>query len=662
MSKSILTRNRERSSRMDFEHFELELLKSLRLARRIVAKYCRCHFYWFDKIQYDLSSWFEKDFEKRMVWWIGRRPWYNVDEIVSLLERRAGKDRLKSILQVADHAVSHSFDLLGSGFRDYGTKINWQTDIRSGYTFDPNLHHSRIRWISLPQGVDIKMPWELSRCQHFAALGMADWMTRNGLYYDEWVVQISDWIDSNRVGYGVNWVCPMDVAIRAVNWLNALWMFGHRIEIDRDREFLRRMDESLWMHGMHIQWNLEWGGGRNRTGGNHFLANLVGLLGLGAYFGSSRSGRIWFNFAHKWIERELLYQVNEDGTNTEGSTSYHRLVLEMFLWAEWLAGAFGRPFGTNYREIVGKMLAFVNSYTTPCNTAAQFGDNDSGRLLSFGGSSQRNHKYLLNLAGPDNGVDHLLLRPDGSRIPEKSHSNQAYEMGGYYFFRNEHLWLGFRGGAIASHGVHAHCDQLSLVLHIGGVDLFVDRGTGFYSPDIRLRNKLRSTESHNVVQINNWQQNHFDFCPLGLFRMEDNTKSTVNVLTRTAEVFIVGSSHHGFERFNEKIRYYRFIKVVAGRLVVTDFLGNLSSCESAVVRWHLSPGLVAECLDSVVIIEANDHVVKVEFKNSESVALLHTEHSEDYGVVSSAQVIQVRIKKGEFCAWVKTVVSYERER
>ncbi len=78
---------------------------------------------------------------------------------------------------------------------------------------------SRIR-----DGSDIKVPWELSRCQHLPLLAAAHRLTGDPSYLDELGAQVDHWIAAEPRGDGANWACTMDVAIRAANWVAALAM------------------------------------------------------------------------------------------------------------------------------------------------------------------------------------------------------------------------------------------------------------------------------------------------------------------------------------------------------------------------------------------------------------------------------------------------------
>ena len=67
-----------------------------------------------------------------------------------------------SLLEIAERAAAHRFDMLGSGPTDLGPEIDWARDFKSGRRW-PLVHISRLP-ISYPDNSDIKVPWELSRC------------------------------------------------------------------------------------------------------------------------------------------------------------------------------------------------------------------------------------------------------------------------------------------------------------------------------------------------------------------------------------------------------------------------------------------------------------------------------------------------------------------
>lgn len=94
----------------------------------------------------------------------------NAGAIVSGLERHC-PDAMALSVNAADRVCAHVFDLLGSGPVALGQTIDWHADFKSGHRYDPRAYHTDLSPASYPGGHDIKVPWELSRCQHLVWLG-----------------------------------------------------------------------------------------------------------------------------------------------------------------------------------------------------------------------------------------------------------------------------------------------------------------------------------------------------------------------------------------------------------------------------------------------------------------------------------------------------------
>ena len=307
------------------------------------------------------------------------------------------KDYPKSIEQTindADEICNHIFDLLGSGKTELGKEIEWHLDFKSGFRWGPKEYYLWTgKHVTLDDDSDVKVPWELSRCQHFVTLGKAYWYTGNERYAKEFVNQIESWIVQNPVELGVNWACAMDVAIRAVNWIWGYYFFCDSQSLTK--EFRIEFFKSLFLHGRHIINNLEFGYIR----GNHYLSDIVGLVYLGIIFQETKEGKKWLERGLSALEEEMKFQVYPDGVGFEGSISYHRLVAELFLSATLLCLKNGIDFPLWYMDRLEKMIEFVMYYTKPDGTAPQLGDNDDGRLhilSNYGNWNRVDHRYLLS--------------------------------------------------------------------------------------------------------------------------------------------------------------------------------------------------------------------------------------------------------------------------
>ena len=561
-----------------------------------------------------------------------------VKDRVECVHQLTTEEERNALVAKADSAVQHDFDLLGSGKRTLGADIDWHQDLASGYRWRPQMHYSQCRWNDLPEGVDIKGPWELSRCMHFAALGLADWATGDTKYFNSYKKDIQSWIKGNAFERGVNWACPMDVALQAVNWLNAAQLFQYRIREDDDLEFYDQFTGSLWLHGRYIFRNLEWSGPESRRAGNHFLANLIGLLVLGLLFSFHKEGKKWWDFAKTHLEEQMIRQVNPDGTNFETSTSYHRLVLEMFLWADSLAERVEKPFSGKYKASLSRMIAFVEAYSGPDGVSPQFGDNDSGRVIWTGLGNNSDHRYLTKNDQCFGGRIHRFLLRGTLDMPlDKQLERSSFPDGGCHFLRSKRAFLGVRAGLLSKTGGHSHCDQLSFVFSVGGSPIFVDRGTGTYTSDPKTRNLLRSTRYHNTPQINGWEQNSFSLGRMRVFGMQDDTQTKVLKFEQNQESGSLVAEHKGFQSNRQGLVCKRLFQLEPGTLVIKDHFSTLLDGDLLEWNFHLAPGGNARIIGNSCVIESCSQEVIITWAEGLQASLETCQHSPEYGHLVPAQ-------------------------
>jgi hypothetical protein len=438
-----------------------------------------------------------------------------------------GGDARTDLLRRAEDVVAHRLDLLGSGPVDLGATIDWQLDFKSGRRW-PLRHISRVR-ITYPDDSDIKVPWELTRCQHLPLLPAAHLLTGDRRYVDELGAQLERWIEANPVEFGVGWSCTMDVAIRAVNWIAALALTPERTA---DEQWITTVLGSLLQHGRFIRSHLEYSDAR----GNHYLSDVVGLLVVSSLFGASPEGQGWARWSVRELGREMRHQVRGDGCDHEASLSYHRLVTELFVIGTDAADAvLPGALDAEVRIRLDRMLDFVADYTRPDGLAPQIGDADDGRLLplgDYGAADQRSHLHLFWQAGRP-------YSPTGSSV--------AYPDGGFYLMRAGELFAAVRCGdvGIYGRGCHAHNDLLAFELCWKSTPLIVDPGSYLYTADPRERNRFRSTAAHSTLQVDEAEQN--ELRGDRLFTMIDRARPEVLEWTVRSTATTLCGRHHGFE-------------------------------------------------------------------------------------------------------------------
>ena len=299
--------------------------------------------------------------------------------------------------------------------------IDWQLDFKCGYRWSERNWAQDVPFGHLP-GVDIKVPWELARMQHLPQLAVAfacsqareDGAFRNpDAYAREFRNVVLDFMATNPPRFGIHWRSAMDTGIRAANILVAYDLFRASGAVF-DSAFESVLKRSMVEHGEHILRHFGW---KHQPRGNHYLAHLAGLLFIAAYLPSSAHVDSWLALSIQELLSEVRRQFHADGSNFEGSTSYHRLSGEIVVYATALVAGlpsdkrdalihydpslikvlpklnpppFGLgsavmsdvwPFPTWYARRIEKMAEFTIHITKPSGEIAQIGDNDSGRFL-----------------------------------------------------------------------------------------------------------------------------------------------------------------------------------------------------------------------------------------------------------------------------------------
>lgn len=560
--------------------------------------------------------------------------------------------------------------------------IDWHKDFRSGYKWDETQFYLDVKVAPEP-GVEIKIPRELSRFQHVGLLASGP-LTETS---HEFMLEVVDWIEANPYGYGVNWGCTMDVALRAMNWIWGLRFFNQTIE--QYPEIIARVKISLHQHGSFIENNLEY---YESSTGNHYLSNIAGLIYIASAFPEFPESDRWLLFGLQELNSEMKREVYKDGASHEGSTNYHRLVAELFLSSAALAERLplarrerlkhvkpeqhkvrpalknttktlvnlrdeGRVFPKDFYISLSKMADFTESLIKPNGFIPQIGDNDSARahkLIPDPKYNLLNHSSLIagirkllnqqsSQAEPYNyeadllcgGMDlEQIVKP--AILTDKVHHKEA----GIAVMRKKAVFLVVTCGQNGQNGRggHNHNDKLSFELNINGLDIIVDGGCPIYTANPKVRNQFRGTAAHSTLMAGDEEQDKWSDSMHGLFVLRERSFPRLKLDNN-----IIEGEHFGFA-----VKHKRKFELLDHSLNIEDRMDD--ECERR-IGFNFHPDINCK------IISTDTDRVRIELKHIAGLSVfiqmdgvsnpkvLAGSYSEGYGIIIPNQSFSVNMTR-----------------
>lgn len=305
---------------------------------------------------------------------------------------------------------AYAEELIRGWSSDY-QPLDWQREVVSGHRWSGKCKYSSLS-DAIVSGSDVKQAWEFGRLQHLPRLAlMAGFISghRQGLAI-EFRDQILDFIAMNPPGMGIQWLSPLEIAIRGAN-LALGWMLLSLQDRKNvaDQGFRRVLARSLRDHGRYLMDHLEF----HEHANNHYLGNIAGLVFIASALGPDRETDRWLAFADQELTCQLRRQFRSDGGHFEGSLSYHRFSGELAVFAAARLRGLSSERWKRLRDLVpdaeierllpvsqrdtlqpghesllaGQRLRRAADYTIAARNSqhqvSAFGDNDNGRFFTL---------------------------------------------------------------------------------------------------------------------------------------------------------------------------------------------------------------------------------------------------------------------------------------
>ena len=443
-------------------------------------------------------------------------------------------------LKEADEVLAGRFRLFGGKPVTLGFPPDWSAfpstdDTRDAPRLDLDRHWTTYDLDDSP--ADIKLLWEGARFGWVYPLARAYWLTEDDRYYQGLKQLIDTWRETNKPNTGPHWISGQEVALRAMALVFVSYAFAPRLVEDPEQVIL--LSEMIAAHAERIPATLIYARSQNN---NHLLVEAVALYTVGTLFPEFRSATRWRTLGRRWLIEALNCQIFPDGGYVQHSTNYHRLALQVGLWAYRIAE-------TNDERQILALLDALRRMTTclyslvdqKSGKVPNFGPNDGSHILPFTTCPFDDFRPVIQAAGraffgesiypsgpwdeasvwfgmvvEREGVEQKLGTASPSAdLEEKSpltptlspkgrgdfHLERKVDFrhAGLYLIGDHQAWGMLRCARFTSRP--GHSDQLHFDLWRGGQNVVLDPGTYLYNGEAPWNNGLAGAQVHNTAVI-----------------------------------------------------------------------------------------------------------------------------------------------------------------
>lgn len=430
---------------------------------------------------------------------------------------------------------------------------------------------------------DIKTVWEASRLD-WAPIFVQRARAGDGASLARLEAWLASWISTNEPYTGPNWKCGQEASIRVMHLALAALLAGGPGAVGPGLAPLVKL---------HLQRIAPTTSYARAQDNNHGTSEAAALFIGGSWLErlGDGDGAGWTQTGRRMLEERVLALVETDGSFSQYSTNYHRLMLDTLSLAEvWRRQLDLADFTPTLRARAMAAASWLRMMVSADNgDAANLGANDGARLLPLGTTPYRDFRPSVQLAyalfvgkqayagaGDWNHYAQWLDIdiPEPTAAPVDSH---LLDKGGYG------LIVTGKARAILRYPRFrfrpSHADALHLDLWVGGCNLLRDGGTFTYNAPDDVLDRFSGTEGHNTIQFDGRNQ----MPRIGRFLFADWLEA--EDVTLDAEAGNMAAAY----RDGHGVRHVRRVQMTQGdRLEVVDMVSGPFA--GACLRWRLAPG------------------------------------------------------------------------
>ncbi len=400
-----------------------------------------------------------------------------------------------------------------SKYYKIGNDYDWLTNPLTGYKYQIDKHWTEIEDLEKEAG-DIKYVWEKSRFSFLYMLIRYDY--HFGVDNSEYIFnEIISWIKSNPLNMGPNYKCSQEISLRILNWTFALYYYKNSAMLTED--IFQTIINSIYWQLKHVYENINFS--RKSVRNNHAITETLMLFLSGLLFPFFPESLNWNAKGKRWFEKEINYQIYEDGSHLQFSMNYHRVVIQLLTWAIVLAKKNNVKLDNSVFIRAEKSVYFLVNHLNPKDGfLPNYGANDGALFFKLNNSHYRDYRpqinalqYFLFQTVSFNDEQNSMLEDifwyggNNFKIQNlQSKGIKSFRTGGYYSFRDESSFTFVRCGNHKDRPSQA--DNLHLDIWVEGKNILRDAGSYLYNTDSETIRFFNGTKSHNTVMLGNNDQ------------------------------------------------------------------------------------------------------------------------------------------------------------
>jgi hypothetical protein len=485
----------------------------------------------------------------------------------------------KVVLRHAENLLQGRHTFFSHQSVQLGAPPNWHGNL-SGVN---SIHWSQIG--DFDSG-DIKLIWEPSRFDWVVIFARA-WLVSGEKKYlnalNSWLV---DWVKQNPVNQGVNWKCGQETSIRLMQLLLAAKL------LDQHKQPSECLIRFVSEHCQRIASTLAYAMAQNN---NHGTSEAAALFIGGSWLeGHHKKAKDWQTIGQRWLENRAKYLIETDGSFSQYSVNYHRVVLDTFwmveFWRRELGkNAFSERFYNRARMATHWLYQMVDPKT---GDAPNLGNNDGARLFLLTDTDYRDFRPTLQVASVlfygkplfslqhkvSEGLYWLGLCHNIEIASEPPQQSQLFKEGGYAILLNNNSKAIIRFPRFKFRPSHA--DALHIDLWHKGQNLLRDSGSYSYNTEKQWLKYFPGTRSHNTIEFD--ERDQMPKVSRFLFG-KWLTTDLLTEIEEKGEQLCWSASYTDYKGCS----HHRQICVSGNRWKITDTVSGLFN--KAVLRWRLMP-------------------------------------------------------------------------